>query len=176
MFCDASYHEYFCCLDEDSRVVTDMVGTGWKYEKAAPRSLGLWWVGVWHIMFLRGLGPREQVPSAGNLDTHLSRRRQAQSSSGCRCSGGWGGDWGMGRLLPGLWCFFLSRYNQGRGSPSFSFLAWQMLPVQFWVLFYPASFSTFIRLPSDTPPLKPSGKHKVQQSTSISVGTTAAES
>lgn len=64
-----------------------MVGDGWGHGEGAPRSLGIWWVGVGHRMFLQGLGAREKAPPVRSPDTHFSRCSQGQGSGGHRCSG-----------------------------------------------------------------------------------------
>lgn len=55
-------------------------------------------------MFLGGLIPGEQGPSAENPDTHLSRGSQVQGSSGKGCGGGGLQMWrGCSQVSEALW-------------------------------------------------------------------------
>lgn len=53
-------------------VVIGTVGNGFRCEEAVPGSLGVWWLGVAHWMFLHELWFGKQTSTAGNLDLHLT--------------------------------------------------------------------------------------------------------
>lgn len=73
----------------------------WEYVEAAPRSLGLGWVGVGHRICLQGLGPKEQSPPVGTqIPTSLGAFR-AKALGVNRCSGRWLGVWEGYRQVSG---------------------------------------------------------------------------
>ena len=57
----------------------DAVWNGWEYGESAPRSLGLWWVGVVHRICFKFPWPREYS------DIHLFMWGQGQVSGGWTC-------------------------------------------------------------------------------------------
>lgn len=67
-------------------------------------------------MFLSGLMPGEQGPSAENPDTHLSRSSQVQGSSGQGCGGGGLQMWrGCSQVSEALWVGVGVGVEEGQG-------------------------------------------------------------